>query len=146
LREEGYTLLELILVIAIIGLLSSMAIGRYIDILIEVKFKRAIFDLRSLENAITLYSVSHGLPETLSDLDIMSTVDPWGSPYRYLPIEGARRGEVRKDRFLVPLNSDYDLYSMGPDGMSRPPLTAGASRDDIIRAGNGSYVGPANEF
>ena len=55
-------------------------------------------------------------------------------------------GQARKDRFLVPLNSDYDLYSMGPDGKSSSPITAKPSQDDIIRAADGSYVGPAIDF
>ncbi len=53
---------------------------------------------------------------------------------------------ARKDRFLVPINCDYDLYSMGPDGETTAPLTAKKSRDDIIRANDGAYVGPASEF
>lgn len=53
---------------------------------------------------------------------------------------------ARKDRFLVPINCDYDLYSMGPDGETTAPLTARKSRDDIIRAGDGAFVGPASEF
>jgi len=52
----------------------------------------------------------------------------------------------RKDRFLTPINSDYDLYSMGPDGESNEPLTVPVSRDDIIRASDGAYVGVAENF
>jgi general secretion pathway protein G len=55
-------------------------------------------------------------------------------------------GQARKDRNLVPINSDYDLYSVGPDGRSVPPLTAHHSQDDIVRARNGAYIGPASEF
>ena len=55
-------------------------------------------------------------------------------------------GQARKDHFLVPLNSDYDLYSKGPDGKSSPPLTAEASRDDIIRANDGAYFGLASDY
>jgi general secretion pathway protein G len=47
---------------------------------------------------------------------------------------------------VVPINSDYDLYSMGKDGESVPPLTARASRDDVIRANDGAYIGLASEF
>jgi general secretion pathway protein G len=53
---------------------------------------------------------------------------------------------MRKDRFLVPINTYYDLYSMGPDGQSQPPLTARVSRDDVIRANDGQYFGPAEAF
>lgn len=52
----------------------------------------------------------------------------------------------RKDHNLVPLNTDYDLYSSGPDGASVGPLTAKASRDDILRANNGRFVGPASAY
>ncbi|MEE8106831.1 MAG: prepilin-type N-terminal cleavage/methylation domain-containing protein [Planctomycetota bacterium] len=59
---------------------------------------------------------------------------------------GGGVGQARKDHFLVPLNSDYDLYSKGPDGKSSPPLTAEASRDDIIRANDGAYFGLASDY
>jgi general secretion pathway protein G len=55
-------------------------------------------------------------------------------------------GKARKDRFLVPLNTDYDLYSDGPDGKTASPITAAPSQDDIIRASDGSYVGVAADF
>jgi general secretion pathway protein G len=59
---------------------------------------------------------------------------------------GTTTGQVRKDRFLVPINSDYDLYSVGPDGMSASPLTAKISQDDIIRASDGLFIGRACDF
>ncbi|MBY0401297.1 prepilin-type N-terminal cleavage/methylation domain-containing protein [Myxococcota bacterium] len=59
---------------------------------------------------------------------------------------GSIMGEVRKDRFQVPINSDFDLYSMGPDGETRAPLSPPVSRDDIIRANDGAYYGVAAEF
>ncbi len=52
----------------------------------------------------------------------------------------------RKDRFLVPINSDYDLYSKGKDGESKAPLSPKVSHDDIIRANDGAFVGLASEF
>ena len=55
-------------------------------------------------------------------------------------------GQLRKDKNLVPINTDYDLYSKGPDGKSVTPLTANSSRDDIIRANNGAYVGEAEDY
>ena len=47
---------------------------------------------------------------------------------------------------IVPLNTDFDLYSMGQDGASKGPLSAKASRDDVLRAGDGTFVGPAADF
>lgn len=47
---------------------------------------------------------------------------------------------------MNPLNSDFDLYSMGPDGKTATPLTAKASYDDIIRAVDGKFLGLASDF
>jgi general secretion pathway protein G len=52
----------------------------------------------------------------------------------------------RTDKNLVPLNSDYDLYSMGKDGESQIPLTVKISHDDIIRANDGAFVGLAIDY
>jgi general secretion pathway protein G len=38
------------------------------------------------------------------------------------------------------------LYSMGKDEKSRPPLTAQMSRDDIVRANDGNFIGMAAEY
>ncbi len=46
----------------------------------------------------------------------------------------------------MPINSDFDLYSMGKDGRSVGPLTARHSRDDIVRASNGRFVGLAEDY
>jgi general secretion pathway protein G len=55
--------------------------------------------------------------------------DPWGNPYQYLPLDGASppggggaAAHARKDRFLVPIDTDFDLYSMGKDGQSASAL------------------------
>ena len=53
---------------------------------------------------------------------------------------------MRKDKNLVPINSEYDLYSLGPDGDSMPPLTAKPSRDDIVMANDGKYIGPVEDY
>jgi general secretion pathway protein G len=55
------------------------------------------------------------------------------------------RGQVRRDRNLNPLNRDFDLYSVGPDGVTQTQLTARFARDDIVRAGNGSFIGRAED-
>ena len=52
----------------------------------------------------------------------------------------------RKDKFQVPLNSTYDLYSLGKDGVSDEPLTAKPSWDDIVRANDGAFIGLATQY
>ena len=50
------------------------------------------------------------------------------------------------DLSLHPINTDFDLCSVGKDGKSAAPLTAKISQDDIIRANNGGYVGLASNY
>ena len=75
-------------------------------------------------------------------------VDPWGRPYAYLNIAaaGGGVGGFRKDKNLNPLNTDFDLYSSGKDGASSGPLSAQDSRDDIVRANNGSFIGKGEDY
>ena len=109
---------------------------------------RAIADIRVIEEILTTREVDGELPGSLAEIGWGNRQDPWGRPYQYLSFAGLKGlpAKARKDRFLVPLNTTYDLYSMGPDGESKGPLSAKASRDDVLRAGDGSFVGLASEF
>jgi general secretion pathway protein G len=75
-------------------------------------------------------------------------LDPWGNEYQYLNIRaaGGGVGGFRKDGNLNPLNTDFDLYSMGADGSSAGPLSAKKSRDDIVRANNGAFIGLGEDY
>jgi general secretion pathway protein G len=88
------------------------------------------------------------LPDDLSGIGRAGKLDPWGFPYVYykFPTGNGNPGGARKDRFLVPVNSTYDLYSIGPDGASSPPFTAAKSQDDVVRASDGDYIGLASKF
>lgn len=150
----GFTLLELIFVTTLIGVLVSINAPRMQTVLDRARMAKAIGDLNSLSWNITEFELTEGyFPSSLAELGMAGFRDPWGNPYQYLRIKepgGAKgskgKGKMRKDRFLVPINSDFDLYSMGPDGKSVSPLTAAASQDDIIRANDGGYIGPADLY
>ncbi|MDE2305741.1 MAG: prepilin-type cleavage/methylation domain-containing protein, partial [Gammaproteobacteria bacterium] len=83
----------------------------------------------------------------LATIGMSALVDPWGRPYQYLSFTGLNgNGQMRKDKNLVPINTQYDLYSLGADGQSRLPLTAPVSQDDVILANDGNYIGLASKY
>lgn len=144
--RRGFTLVELLISMAIMGTLAGIATIAYRDITTNIRISVAINDIRAIELHIELYLQENGeLPESLDDLGLGPFIDPWGNPYQYHDVEKVPQGHLRKDRFLVPLNTDYDLWSMGADGRSVAPLTAKHSRDDIVRSNNGSFVGLASQ-
>jgi len=147
-REAGLTLLEILITLAIIGILAAIVAEAYDGALGKARVTRAIADIRVIEKILATMEVEENLPQSLGEIGWANRVDPWGNPYQYLNFEGVKGlpGKARKDRFLVPLNTTFDLYSMGPDGKSKGPLSAKASRDDILRAADGIFVGPASEF
>ena len=148
LRDRGFTIVELLIIVAILTTLAAIGVGVYTKALQNSRITRAIVDIKTIEGDIVMFYTAHRrYPDSLAEVGHEERDDPWGSPYQYLNIETSKgKGKMRKDRFLVPLNSDFDLYSMGPDGRSTSPLTAKVSRDDVLRANNGGYVGPASEY
>lgn len=146
--SRGFTLIEIIVSVAIVGILAGIAIPLYSGYINQARNESAISDIQAISLKITgYYADNTNYPASLAEVGYATYLDPWGNPYQYLNIQTAKnQGSMRKDRFLVPINSDYDLYSMGPDGQSKSPLTAKVSRDDIIRANDGAYVGPASAY
>ncbi len=144
-RHMGLSLIELMIVVAIIGIIGAIATLVYESYTESAKVKKAVSEIAAMQVKIKIYEVqSGGLPDSLTDVGDFT--DPWGNPYQFTNFSTVPRGKWRKDRNLVPINTDYDLFSMGPDGKSMPPLTAKQSRDDIIRANDGAYIGKAGEY
>lgn len=147
--REAFSLVELLIVIAVIGILSAIGIPAYMSYRERVRTENCILGIKVIETAVKNYAVENsGYPESLDDVKLSDMRDPWGRPYEYLKIAGGTKGlgKMRKDRFMVPINTDFDLYSMGPDGESASPLTSKNSHDDIIRANDGQYVGRASDY
>ena len=142
--RAAFTLIELILVVAIIGVLASLGVPQFQQAVEDARVARAIGDIEAIQaELISLDS----LPTSLAAINRDSYKDPWDRPYVYLNLQGANgNGGARKDHFLVPLNTDFDLYSLGKDGKSAGPLSAKVSADDVIRANNGGYVGLASRY
>ena len=144
----GFTLIEVLIAVALVGTLAAMAAPALLDRLGQAREERAVNDLRLIAFDISLFvQANEELPDSLSDLGRPLPNDPWGRPYQYRSRDQADwKSNRRKDQFIVPLNSDYDLFSTGADGQWSAPLTARSSRDDIVRACDGAFFGAARYF
>ena len=148
---NGLTLIELMISLAILGTLAGIGapiLGTYID---KARSAKSIADIRTvLESEIGLYDFDTGaLPVSLTEINRGGILDPWGNTYAYLNFAAAGPSWTNlacKDEFQVLINSDYDLYSTGKDGKTTAALMASWSKDDIIRAGDGGYIGQASDL
>ena len=144
---RGFTLVELMVLIAIIGTLTAIAIPNFLGYREKAKVVVAINEIKKIEGALFFFMLDAGrLPHTLVEAGLGYPVDPWGNQYIYYPVDSVPKGKLRKDKFLVPVNTDFDLFSMGADGKSNAPFTAKASHDDVVRANNGSFIGLAKNY
>lgn len=145
-RKRGFTIIEVALVLAIVAILGAIAIPKYLNCLQKNKISEAIADIRVLQTKIKIYEAENVLPNTLDAVPGGPFLDPWGNPYRYLNIATGSPGFIRKDKNLHPLNTDFDLYSMGPDGKTAAQVNSTFGKDDIIRANDGAYIGEASKY
>jgi general secretion pathway protein G len=147
-RACGFTIVELLLGIAILGVLTGIAYPSYQQYTERVRIAQAIIDIQGISSSVEAYSRDNReYPADLNEIGKGSMKDPWGNAYQYTNLGAAKgHGKARKNKSLVPINSDFDLYSMGKDGASASPLTAKASRDDIVRANDGRFVGLASDY
>lgn len=147
-HSGGFTVVELLIVVAILLTIAGMAVPHLVSAIDQARYARAVSEIYTLQDAIGADQAINGVyTDSLKSIGYGNLLDPWGNPYQYLNHATTKgNGKARKDRFLVPLNADYDLYSNGKDGKSSPALTAKSSQDDIIRANNGSYVGLASLY
>jgi general secretion pathway protein G len=149
-RRSGFTLLELMFSVCVCTLLVAIAVPTYSGVIGRQRTTRAIADIAQIAIRIERYRTTNGgdAPLALAELGEIPQ-DPWGRDYQYLSFDAdipGIKGLIRKDHNLHPLNSQFDLYSLGPDGESRAALTAKASRDDVVFGRDGGFIGPASEF
>ncbi len=132
-RAPGFTLIEVLVVVLIIGILAAIIGPRVIGKTEDARRTRVVADLKSIETALDLYKLDNGVyPTTEQGLQALVTKpsvgnvpanwkdggylsrapsDPWGHPYAYA--YPGTRGE-------------YDLFSLGADGQ---PGGEGANAD-----------------
>lgn len=145
--HSGITLLELTLVLALVSLALSIAVPGFVGYVDRANTSEAIGDIGTLSLQIAQWQTNFGrLPDTLAEAGLDGRSDPWGRPYIYLNVANANPGQVRRDKNLNPVNTDYDLYSMGRDERTSTAFTSARGRDDIVRANNGRYIGVAEGY
>ena len=136
----------------VVGLLAAVAVPTYSGIVERQKIGEARRDLVQIVVIIERFrTIRFQIPETLAELGLEADLleDPWGREYQFLSFDSSIKGikgKIRKDHNLHPLNSEFDLYSLGKDGKSQSPLTAKASRDDVIWARDGGFIGLAEDY
>jgi general secretion pathway protein G len=148
-RQRGFTVVEIMVVLAIVGVLVGIALPRYQDYRERIKIQQAITDIRAMNALLRARMNDDSVPpDNLTAIGWASKVDPWGRPYQYQRLQGIKgvAGKARKNKNLVPLNTDFDLYSIGKDGATAGPLTVPASRDDVLLANDGRFVGLASDY
>lgn len=146
---SGFSLLEVITTAAIVCLMVAIGVPTYQSFVERSRNARAIGDVAGLGVAIERFRLTHDdrIPNTLDELGKPIPTDPWGREYVFLNIQALKNtGPARKDGKLNPINTDFDLYSLGKDGRSALPLSAKHARDDIVRANNGSFVGLGQDY
>jgi general secretion pathway protein G len=145
---HAFSLVETLVVCALLSTLASLAAGIYVSALKTARVARAVGDMHAIGLDVQQYYIEHGrYPARLVDARPFVPNDPWGRPYVYTDLsQKGSRSKARKDGRLNPINSDFDLYSAGADGRTTTPLTAPTSKDDIIRARDGAFLGLAADF
>jgi general secretion pathway protein G len=146
--RRGLTLLEALTALALVAILTAIAVSGWGAWRERVMIKTAQENIIAVSMSLDTFIADNGAPpDSLAAVGRLGLADPWGNAYVYTNLTTVNgKGKARKDHSLVPLNSDYDLFSKGPDGQSASALTAKSSRDDILRANNGRFIGPASLY
>ena len=145
---RGFSLVEMIIVVAIGGILLAIVVPAVQGYMEKGRVAQAVLEIGDMSTAIRKKAKSTGtLPDSLDAAGFGGRADPWGHPYAFFNLISAKgNGQARKDKKLAPLNSDFDLYSVGSDGQTAASLVNSKSRDDIVRARDGGFVGLASDF
>jgi prepilin-type N-terminal cleavage/methylation domain-containing protein len=85
----GFTLIELMIVVAILGILGGIGIPAYMTYLERAKVITAVAEIKMIMTEIEAYkAINDGdLPADLSVVGYQDFLDPWGNPYQYVNLE-----------------------------------------------------------
>lgn len=97
---------------------------------------------KTLAETITAGLTRPVTSDLVDDLANAIGSSPAFSMFSGVPVETTRRS----DRYMLPLNTDYDLFSLGPNGRTAVSLGEVLGQDDVIRANNGGFFGVAADY
>lgn len=144
---EAYTLLEVLVSVALAAVVTAIAVMAYNNVTYKGQIATAKTDIFAISAEVAnYYARADAYPPDLTAIGLQGKLDPWGNAYVYYNIDANGKGHARKDHALNPINTDFDLYSMGKDGVTKPQITQKDSLDDIIRGRNGAFIGLSTDF
>lgn len=122
-RQQGFSLIELMVVIVILGILATLVIPNVFGDRERAERQKVISDLTSLENAMEMYRLDNGVyPTTEQGLEALvqeANIDPRPRNFR----EGGYIRRLPRDPWNNPYQlqspgqySRFDIFTMGPDG------------------------------
>jgi general secretion pathway protein G len=139
-NSGGFTLVELLVVVAILGIISAIAVPNLLNAIDQGKQKRTMADMRAIGEAIETYSVDTTIYPNVNDLPSLEAIlrptyirvwpgtDGWQNTLVYVPDTALGRG--------------YTLRSTGKDGISEANPAGGSTGDfdcDIVFV-NGQFM------
>lgn len=137
--NHGFTMVELLVVMAIVAILSSVAMTGFAKVKELARVSRCTQEIRSMEREITAWTTEKGsYPPGLAEINRANQKDPWGFNYIYGPPTRMAGTDL--------INTDFDLYSKGPNGDSADSILDPLSEDDIFRGRDGGFVGVSSEW
>jgi general secretion pathway protein G len=120
-RRGGFTLVEMLVVLAILGLVVGLVGPRVLNYLSDSKVKTAQIQMENLASALDLYYLDAGrYPTTEEGLGALvrrpANAGPWNGPY--LKTTGVPKDPWGRDYlYRAPgQNAPYDVGSLGPEG------------------------------
>ena len=124
--HSGFTLIELMVVIVILGILAGLIVPRIMGRPEEAKQLKAKMTIESLETSLRLYKLDNGsYPSTEQGLQaLVERPDTGNIPQKWREGGYLEKGKIPKDPwtnefvYLSPgVNGEYDLISYGADGV-----------------------------